>query len=850
MAPHPIKFLEEQFFLLTNRDPYPWQRKLFLQFIKGYWPQVVNLPTGAGKTTVLHIWLLALAWSILTKTPGVPRRLAWVVNRRVVVDQVTDEVEALLAEGGGLSRCPVVRELLAGASLSGQLQPQPIAVSTLRGQLADNGDWSRDPSTPAVMIGTVDMIGSRLLFRGYQSGKYHRPMHTGLLGVDTLIVNDEAHLSPAFARLLEQLYEMHPAQKISGKNFHVLLLSATPGNSGLRTFDHSPEEDAKESETFRKVFEAPKSLTLHEVETKTFDSTVWNLATTNPAPRTVVFIEQPAKAAALAERLRKTGYTATLLTGTMRGYERDQLAKKDEVFGRFLQREPGTEPVWLVSTSAGEVGINLTCERMITKLVEADHMLQRLGRLNRFGGEQGEAHVVYPPPAPKEDRLVKTLAYLKQLNGDVSCRSVWNNRPPEDARAERPLMARLHAPLIETWALTTYSDKFVPAISPWLHGKQDADQPQAEIAWRADVKLLTDWAVSKEEIEKLLEQYPVRPQEILREPAGHVLEKLKQLAEKLGEKANDSWLIQVDTDGSAEIVNLSKVVNSDNLNRKLLLLPEGLGTIEKGMFRAELPSELDAVLFDVADHGLSSPERCRYLIEGDVWRFLGKPKQIEPAETEYPSLRDRNAIAAFARRGDFKAPLLIRHPEEPGKALAYFAKATLGKKNLRDVPLEEHQSAVACKAKDLAIRVGLNGLSATYERAGEIHDEGKCREVWQRAMGGSIEKPIAKSKSPFNLRLIARYRHELGSLLTAKEEIDDLLLHLIATHHKAARPYFEECQFDRDDLKGSQAAALESARRFARLQNQFGPWGLAYLEAVFKCADGLVSAEEGDAASE
>src|SRR5262249_21972179 len=44
------------------------------------------------------------------------------------------------------------------------------AVGTLRGQFADNREWSADPARPAVNVGTVDMIGSRLLFSGYGIG--------------------------------------------------------------------------------------------------------------------------------------------------------------------------------------------------------------------------------------------------------------------------------------------------------------------------------------------------------------------------------------------------------------------------------------------------------------------------------------------------------------------------------------------------------------------------------------------------------------------------------------------------------------------------------------------------------
>jgi len=169
MAAESESFFIDHFFRLTKRSPYPWQKKLFLSFNAPPatpWPEVVDLPTGAGKTSVLYVWMLALAWSVRTKTFDVPRRLAWIVNRRVVVDQVTTELEELIRSiTEGASENPELKELLASISLT----RTALSASTLRGQFADNGDWSRDPSAPAVVVGTVDMIGSRLLFRGYRS---------------------------------------------------------------------------------------------------------------------------------------------------------------------------------------------------------------------------------------------------------------------------------------------------------------------------------------------------------------------------------------------------------------------------------------------------------------------------------------------------------------------------------------------------------------------------------------------------------------------------------------------------------------------------------------------------------
>ena len=62
-----------------------------------------------------------------------------------------------------------------------------------------------DVTRAGIMVGTIDMIGSRLLFSGYGCSVRTRPLHAGLLGQDVLILHDEAHLEPAFQSLIEQV---------------------------------------------------------------------------------------------------------------------------------------------------------------------------------------------------------------------------------------------------------------------------------------------------------------------------------------------------------------------------------------------------------------------------------------------------------------------------------------------------------------------------------------------------------------------------------------------------------------------------------------------------------------------
>jgi CRISPR-associated endonuclease/helicase Cas3 len=95
--------------------------------------------------------------------------------------------------------------------------------------------------------------------------------------------------------------------------------------------------------------------------------------------------------------------------------------------------------------------------------------------------------------------------------------------------------------------------------------------------------------------------------------------------------------------------------------------------------------------------------------------------------------------------------------------------------------------------------------------------------------------------------LLAGFRHELESLVRARAQTAcDEALHLIGSHHGWARPNWEARAYDRERPAESECAALEAARRFARVQAEWGHWGLAYLEAILKAADGIASEEGKD----
>ena len=69
---------EKTFRELTGYDPFPWQCAMYQWIVAGDFPPSCDLPTGLGKTSVIALWLIALA-----NNPAlVPRRLVYVVDRR------------------------------------------------------------------------------------------------------------------------------------------------------------------------------------------------------------------------------------------------------------------------------------------------------------------------------------------------------------------------------------------------------------------------------------------------------------------------------------------------------------------------------------------------------------------------------------------------------------------------------------------------------------------------------------------------------------------------------------------------------------------------------------------------
>lgn len=827
-----------QFGKLTGNSPFPWQRALYDRFTSDRpdnIPASCNLPTGLGKTSVIAIWLLAL----LRHPTKMPRRLVYVVNRRTVVDQTTFEVEKYQ-----------------------KLHPD-LRISTLRGQFADNRQWSADPSKPAVICGTVDMIGSRLLFSGYGVGFKGAPLHAGFLGQDALIVHDEAHLEPAFQDLLTAI----ELEQINGRfpdhqPVRVMELTAT-SRGGASTFGLTDEEKHADfsrtdvSEELRTVWcrtHAKKTLAFHEVADEK-KSAVDRLATLalahEPSGKTVlVFVRTVDNLAGVVDKLPKE--RTQQLTGTMRGLERDGLIS-DSIFKRFLPNASSDDrTVYLVCTSAGEVGVNISADHLVCDLSTFESMAQRFGRVNRFGHcENTRIDIVFPKVFDDKVEAVavarqNTLDLLRPLVDSASPAALGAIDPEARAAAfsPRPLTVPTSDILFDSWSMTSVRGKMPgrPAVEPFLHGISAWEPPQTKIAWRSEVSEVSGHLLDEYSPEDLLEAYPLKPPELLTDRSDRIFKTLTNL-----DPQGDTPVWMVDDRENIKVSTLSKIIagKKEDIEGLTLILSPHAGGLKK------VSGENDVA----KSTGFFTPEKFDPAVPYDVadkWEDNTGPMRLRKWSNHDESAHQTPSGMKTVQRIAFPDPQ--DEDAQPIKVWYWYVRVLAADADARssksyDLPLHltDAQDAVTRIVSSLSLEPE---LQKAVILAARFHDLGKDRVRWQNGIGNYDypEKKWAKSGKQNQRGERSAYRHEFGSILdtqaedafkTLSPDMQELVRHLIAAHHGRGRPHFtmDETLDDKHDPEPADALALETPRRFARLQRKYGRWGLAYLESLVRAAD-------------
>lgn len=886
------------FELIQGNPPFPWQVELYGLFCRGEPPVSLDLPTGLGKTSAMTVWLLARALADEDYRKLIPRRLVYVVDRRAVVDQATAEAEKLrdwLDQDG------------AAADIKARLGVwQSLAISTLRGQHLDNKEWLADPATSAIVVGTVDMVGSRLLFSGYGLSSKMRPYHAGLLGVDTLVVLDEAHLVPPFEALLKTIARNPNAYAPRSGNaglvpkFRLMSLSATGREDvadGGAIFGLSKEDH--QHPIVKQRLHAEKSLTLSETSdakalVKELAECAWALGTKPRAARVLVYCHSRDDGAvkvkeALDKRAEKEKcvIASELLVGGRRVRERERLLKWLQDNGFVGERDEAQVPTFLIATSAGEVGVDMDADHMVCDLVEWERMVQRLGRVNRRGGDDRVAviEIVAAKPAKEKkdgetwpDRLERLRRPIDALNGDASPAAIVAlkknqslKKALQEAQTPPPLRPALSRALVDAWSMTSLEEHTGrPEIEPWLRGWVKDDQPQSAIVWRKHLPIgVNGEKPTDKAINAFFEEAAPQTSEILEAEtwrAGKWLLARGKAAIKANDRPQEN-----DASGALEKGDLVLfVLNSkDELDSKDGA--KGQWTLGElaGLDRKEKTKEKEAFEKRIAGRTLVVSSllgglNCDGMLDQESPR---EPSTLDADERWEPARPFRvSETSKFkpARKGDWRESYrLTVEQNEDGDATRWIVvEQRLNQPQSEEVrsiawfeqTLKEHQSAAERFARDIAERLNLPpAYSDMLAIAARLHDEGKQVSRWQRAFQAPRDGQFyAKTKGPIDFKRLDGYRHEFGSLPFLQNDaafkglpsdLQDLALHLVAAHHGNARPIIETRSCEDAPPTALRVRARDVTLRFARLQKQWGPWGLAWWESLLRAADQQASRE-------
>ena len=865
----PAPTFTEFYRAVNGRDPFPWQARLAAHVVRTErWPPEIGVPTGLGKTACLDVavWWLSTQADRAPALRSAPTRIWWVVNRRLLVDSTADharEVASALHDPGSTELDPAGRQVIKRVaerlrSLWVDPAAPPLDVISLRGGIATR--TPTDPARPTVVLCTLPMYGSRLLFRGYGSG---RPsVDAAMAGTDSLVLLDEAHLARHLRTLVPALAACNPdARELLGaKRSRPTVVSLTATGDGAHRDRFDLDDDDEAHPVVGQRLDATKPLHVDSVEGETakrLAEAAEALVRQARAPAAcLVFGNTPKTARKTFERLRRTFPIAevVLLTGLVREREAARIRARilDPEHGMATARPadaPRAHHLIVVATQTLEVGADIDAEYLVTEACGVRALTQRLGRLNRLG-RFPHARATYVHVQPSRPRGAKRsgsgadtwpvygrepATVLERLRGwraardgatlDLSPRwvaSVLGSPLDDPGRAPEVLPG-----LLWEWTKTTAPPEGEAPVEPYFSGIA-APRLSVALLWRAHVpapgRRLWPRGTDREAIEVPL----MEARETLGENALCRLTSDGVTVEEVsaGDLRPGDRIVVASDAGHMDRFGWNPAASAPVADAALasLGLPLDAGAIRR-LCGAELGGLVDTALGTAGDdRDVDEAERSEAI--SDILAVLGStPTPPGWEEAEWIGFVGRLRPRILEPRNEVPR-LLVERPVR--EALSdEFDELSLGPVA---VDLDGHGRAVGSRARTVGEQVGLpDDLLEAVERAATLHDVGKADARFQRWLDPRCESGslLAKSDAPRHrweaMRIASGWprggRHEALSARLVRAWLAltpdwgsplqrDLLVHLVISHHGKGRPLVPPAP---DGAAGSVSAVVEGA---------------------------------------
>jgi CRISPR-associated endonuclease/helicase Cas3 len=414
----------EFFSTATGNPPYAYQRG----FAEDGLPSVWRGHTGTGKTEAV---VLAWLWRRLAHPdPAVraatPRWVVYTLPMRTLVNQTHDRIQAWLA------------------NLAGLVEPVGL-YRVMGGERADREEWSRQPEAPAIFVGTVDMLLSRALNRGYAESRWTWPISFGLFNNGCHWVFDEVQLMEVATQTSRQLDGLRASLGTVGATTSTWM-SATLDRQRLETVDAAPLTISalpphNHPPALQQRLDATKTvrqLTLGDSYQRSIASEAASRHTTGTL--SIVIVNTVERAQDIYAELAKLKLDAdvVLLHSRFRAQDRQHHVEQ------ALAPLPPAGRI-VVATQVLEAGIDLDAQLLITEVAPWASLVQRAGRCNRSGARaDAELWWAQPPKeAPYEPEvLAEAQSILESIEGQVVSPAVMSTLGADPPIRPLPVLRR------------------------------------------------------------------------------------------------------------------------------------------------------------------------------------------------------------------------------------------------------------------------------------------------------------------------------------------------------------------------------------------------------------------------
>lgn len=449
-------------------EPYAYQRRIAEEGL----PEVLDVPTGAGKTLAAVLpWVYRRRFHPDSRVGlATPRWLVYVLPMRVLVEQTAQRV----------------REWIAALDLEGEVDVHVV----MGGEGPSVDTWRDAPAREGVFVGTVDMLLSRALNRGYATSRWLWPIDFGMFNSGCHWVFDEIQLLGPALPTSRQLDAFREELGVA-VSCTTTWMSATVDADALATVDRPDIHtrvgltDADRRGGLARRLEATREVSRLDLGAPTPRRYPEALAEEvagqhRPGSRTLVVCNTVGRAQQVWKRLAgRDDVEAEVVLLHSRFRPPDRAARTREALAPVEEAGPGRI---VVATQVLEAGVDVTSATLVTEAAPWPSVVQRAGRCNREGEVEGARLLWVEPPgaAPYDEGDVEAaVEALTALEGaavtgqDLGARKV--------ATVERVLPVLRRKDLLELFDTTP--DLAGNDIDVGRFIREGADL-NVEVAWR------------------------------------------------------------------------------------------------------------------------------------------------------------------------------------------------------------------------------------------------------------------------------------------------------------------------------------------------------------------------------